>query len=151
MNPFQGLRDWCRRPGKIRLSESREPIVVGVPYKRGVIVVSILTLFAIISRVTTVDFASPLWYLICAGSLTLIAWLFEFFSPGHVKASESNWRERDPKGWKTATDQATCPECDGDDVVYDTLELMNFPVEATCKRCGHKWWYTPPYTSYRIQ
>ena len=108
MNPLQSLRDWCRRPSKIRLSEGREPIVVGVPYKRGVIVASILTLF------------------------------------------EDNWRARDPKGWKTATDQATCPECDGDEVVFDTLELYNFPVEATCKRCGHKWWYTPPYASYRI-
>ena len=151
MNPLQSLREWCRTPSKIRLSEGREPIVVGVPYKRGVIVASILTIFAIISRVTTIDFASPLWYLICASSLALIAWVFEFFSPGHVKVSEDSWRDYDPKGWKTATDQATCPECDSDDVFFDTLELMNFPVEVTCKRCGHKWWYTPPYASYRVQ
>ena len=150
MNPLQGLRDWCRRPGKIQLSGSREPIIVGVPYKRGVIVVSILTLFAIISRVTTFALASPLGYFIFASSFVLIAWLFEFFSPGHVKVSEDNWRDRDPKGWKMATDQTTCPECGNDEVVFDTLELMNFPVEARCKKCGHKWWYTPPYTTFRV-
>jgi hypothetical protein len=151
MNPLRGLRDWCRRPGKIKLSESREPIVVGVPYKRGVIVVGMLLLIAIFSRIYPIDTNNALVFGgLYSASFALIAWLFEFFSPGHVKASEDNWRARDPKGWKAATDQATCPECGSDEVVFDTLELYNFPVEARCKRCGHKWWYTPPYASYRV-
>ena len=112
--------------------------------RRGMTVASILLFYAIFARITSFKFTSPLGYLIFASSFALIAWVFEFFSPGHVKVSEDNWRARDPKGWKMATDQATCPECGNDEVVFDTLELMNFPVEARCKKCGYKWWYTPP-------
>jgi hypothetical protein len=115
-----------------------------VLYKRGVIVASILLFFAVVARATTFNYTSPLGCLIFASSFVLISWVFEFFSPGHVKYSKDNWRARDYKGWKMATDQATCPECGNDEVVFDTLELMNFPVEARCKKCGHKWWYTPP-------
>ena len=115
-----------------------------VPFRRGVIVASILLFYAIFARITTLNLTSPLGYFIFVSSFALIAWVFEFFSPGHFKVSKDNWRARDPKGWKMATDQATCPECGNDEVVFDTLELMNFPVEARCKKCGNKWWYTPP-------
>ena len=86
---------------------------------------------------TEADLASPTWRLVFVGVIILATYLAFVWNPWKTSPERT-------KILKAATDQAICPECDSDEVHFDTLELMNPPVKVTCKRCGYEWWWTPP-------
>jgi len=97
--------------------------------------VKVMILYSV--ALTEADLGSPYWRLVYIGIIGIVTFLAFVWNPWKTSSERT-------KILKAATDQATCPECDSDEVHFDTLELMNPPVKVSCKRCGYEWWWTPP-------
>jgi len=145
LNPLRDLRDWCRRPSKIRLYEGHQPLIVGTGPKKGVILVLILAIFALFARISPIELTGPMGYLSFIILFSSIFWYFEFFNLGHKELSDG-WRERDYKTWKLTQDMWTCEKCGAghDEISADLRQGMYKPFIVKCKRCGHEWIYTVP-------
>jgi hypothetical protein len=87
---------------------------------------------------TQADLNSPFWRLVYIGVICIVMWA-AFWYKGRRTSPERT------KIIKAATDQAICPECDSDEVSFNISEMMTPPVKVTCRKCGHEWWWTPPF------
>jgi len=145
LSHLQRLVDWCRRPSRIKIHEG-EPITLGPRPKSGIFIIITLALLLLFARLTRFEVASPLGYLFLFSVVTLIFWLFGFFSPAHVGVSEDRWRDRDVDIWKIAQDMLVCEKCGAgrDEITVAPWQGLFNPLMATCKRCGHEWIYTDP-------
>jgi hypothetical protein len=86
---------------------------------------------------TEADLNSPFWRLVYIGVIGVICiaiWVLNRYST-----------TEHTKPLKALSDQSICPECDSDETYFDISEFMIFPLNVTCRKCGHEWWWTPPY------
>ncbi len=89
---------------------------------------------------TEADLNDPIWRLLFVALFVGIFAFYRFFSPGHVKPAVGRvpLESRPP-----ALEMVSCPECGSEEIQFDTLDLMIYPIEVSCKKCGHEWWYIP--------